>query len=188
MHHPWRAPAELLEEGGIELGFNYPLPIVTMEESKQDVMWANSVILRCCSTPSGAAKGGENVSGSGGENNQSNPAQAAGGSSEGTDEDARINNNDSGTPQQLSREGMGPLVGSSSDHDTLSGPGVQQGLVPQHKQPYRPPTDPALQAQFLKVPGGSGGISRKPEGMFEVLQRVTPDVGGLRLPEHLYKR
>eukprot|EP00252_Welwitschia_mirabilis_P018897 TRINITY_DN4238_c0_g2_i1.p1 TRINITY_DN4238_c0_g2~~TRINITY_DN4238_c0_g2_i1.p1 ORF type:complete len:576 (-),score=103.25 TRINITY_DN4238_c0_g2_i1:333-2060(-) len=35
IHHPWDAPQEVLQAAGIELGSNYPLPIVELSEAKQ---------------------------------------------------------------------------------------------------------------------------------------------------------
>eukprot|EP00887_Chlorella_sp_A99_P005593 scaffold1.g5593.t1 len=34
IHAPWEAPEHVLDDAGVELGVNYPLPVVTVEESK----------------------------------------------------------------------------------------------------------------------------------------------------------
>jgi hypothetical protein len=35
IHSPWEAPADVLADAGVELGVNYPWPVVDMEESKE---------------------------------------------------------------------------------------------------------------------------------------------------------
>jgi cryptochrome 2 len=35
IHAPWEAPADVLADAGVELGVNYPWPVVDMEESKE---------------------------------------------------------------------------------------------------------------------------------------------------------
>lgn len=49
VHTPWKAPDHILLDAGVELGYNYPLPVVSMDQSKQDVQMASSVVERCCS-------------------------------------------------------------------------------------------------------------------------------------------
>eukprot|EP00775_Hariotina_reticulata_P012492 gene12492-12626_t len=85
IHQPWKAPPEVLEEAGVELGFNYPWPIISPEAAKEGVALAAAVVERCA-TSSGNS-----------------------GSSTGT---------------------------------------ACNSLLP-HKEPYRPPTDPALMSSFL---------------------------------------
>ncbi|KAL2489203.1 Cryptochrome-1 [Forsythia ovata] len=47
IHHPWNAPESVLQAAGIELGSNYPLPIVEIDEAKARLqealsqMWQN---------------------------------------------------------------------------------------------------------------------------------------------------
>lgn len=35
IHHPWDAPEPVLQAAGIELGYNYPLPIVEIDAAKE---------------------------------------------------------------------------------------------------------------------------------------------------------
>jgi len=48
IHAPWTAPPEVLAAADVELGFNYPFPIVTAEEAKERVAHACSVVEACC--------------------------------------------------------------------------------------------------------------------------------------------
>lgn len=48
---PWEAPAALLADAGIELGVNYPLPLVTLEESRAALAHAASVIDQAMAWP-----------------------------------------------------------------------------------------------------------------------------------------
>ena len=34
IHAPWLAPADILEAAGVEMGVNYPAPIVDVKESR----------------------------------------------------------------------------------------------------------------------------------------------------------
>lgn len=40
IHAPWEAPREILESAGVELGQNYPLPIVDLKSSREDALVA----------------------------------------------------------------------------------------------------------------------------------------------------
>lgn len=164
----------MLEEAGVELGFNYPRPIVSSEESLRDVLWADSIIERCTSNPSG----------SGGLNNQSRP----------------LDNSGSGSGEALNN-GMGGASGSGAAAAGAAGarPASAQGAgasgsrtaLQALKQPYRPPTDPAIQAAFLKLPGNENSGGRGGSGtpsIFEALHAVVPDLMGLKMPERLYRR
>lgn len=42
IHHPWNAPENVLQAAGIELGSNYPLPIVGIDEAKDRLQQALS--------------------------------------------------------------------------------------------------------------------------------------------------
>jgi deoxyribodipyrimidine photo-lyase len=42
LHKPWEAPDEVLEEAGIELGQDYPRPIVDLKESRERALQAFS--------------------------------------------------------------------------------------------------------------------------------------------------
>ncbi|GAB4861222.1 Cryptochrome-1 [Ancistrocladus abbreviatus] len=42
IHHPWDAPESVLQAAGVELGSNYPLPIVEIEEAKARLLEALS--------------------------------------------------------------------------------------------------------------------------------------------------
>ena len=44
VHCPWEAPAEVLDEAGIELGKNYPAPIVDLPESRQRALDAYATL------------------------------------------------------------------------------------------------------------------------------------------------
>jgi cryptochrome 2 len=35
IHHPWDAPSSILEVAGVELGFNYPMPIVELNTARE---------------------------------------------------------------------------------------------------------------------------------------------------------
>jgi hypothetical protein len=35
IHHPWNAPSSILEVAGVELGFNYPMPIVELHTARE---------------------------------------------------------------------------------------------------------------------------------------------------------
>ena len=35
LHSPWEAPADVMSDAGVELGKDYPLPIVDLRESRQ---------------------------------------------------------------------------------------------------------------------------------------------------------
>lgn len=43
----------LLNRTGVELGFNYPWPIITPEAAKEGVAWASAVVERCATNSSG---------------------------------------------------------------------------------------------------------------------------------------
>ena len=44
VHCPWEAPAEILQQAGIELGKNYPAPIVNLAESRQRALDAYATL------------------------------------------------------------------------------------------------------------------------------------------------
>ncbi|KAK9843673.1 hypothetical protein WJX81_001963 [Elliptochloris bilobata] len=44
IHRPWEAPPALLADAGVELGVNYPLPLITLEESRAALARASAVI------------------------------------------------------------------------------------------------------------------------------------------------
>lgn len=52
IHHPWNAPESVLEAAGIELGSNYPLPIIEIDSAKVRLeqalsqMWQNDAAAR----------------------------------------------------------------------------------------------------------------------------------------------
>ncbi|KAI4321403.1 hypothetical protein MLD38_034787 [Melastoma candidum] len=46
IHHPWNAPEPVLQVAGIELGSNYPLPIVSINAAKERLQEALSVMLQ----------------------------------------------------------------------------------------------------------------------------------------------
>ena len=46
-----QAPPKVLSDAGVELGINYPYPVVTPEESAQRVEYACEVIASCCPAP-----------------------------------------------------------------------------------------------------------------------------------------
>eukprot|EP00879_Flechtneria_rotunda_P003190 GHRR01003413.1.p1 GENE.GHRR01003413.1~~GHRR01003413.1.p1 ORF type:complete len:685 (+),score=262.21 GHRR01003413.1:1217-3271(+) len=85
IHQPWKAPPEVLEEAGVELGFNYPWPIITSDAAKEGVSMAAAVVERCA---------------------------------------------------------------TSSGNSGSSSATAYNSVLP-HKEPYRPPTDPALMSSFL---------------------------------------
>ncbi len=41
---PWEAPEHVLQDAGVELGVNYPFPVVTAEESEAALARASEVI------------------------------------------------------------------------------------------------------------------------------------------------
>jgi cryptochrome 1 len=55
IHQPWKAPPEVLEEAGVELGLNYPWPIITPEAAKEGVALASQVVERCATGISGSS-------------------------------------------------------------------------------------------------------------------------------------
>lgn len=55
IHAPWKAPRELLAAADVELGCNYPYPIISMEESRSQVDQAAAVIERCAVSGSAPA-------------------------------------------------------------------------------------------------------------------------------------
>lgn len=46
IHRPWEAPESLLDDAGVELGSNYPFPVISVEESKMTLKAATEVIDR----------------------------------------------------------------------------------------------------------------------------------------------
>lgn len=52
IHKPWEAPAAVLLSAGVQLGVNYPNPIVTEAESRAAVDHANGIIQKCISVRS----------------------------------------------------------------------------------------------------------------------------------------
>lgn len=55
IHTPWKAPAQVLAEAGVELGVNYPVPVIEIEESHSTLAAAAAVIeasvnSKCCSS------------------------------------------------------------------------------------------------------------------------------------------
>ncbi|XP_047321241.1 cryptochrome-1-like [Impatiens glandulifera] len=60
IHHPWNAPGSVLQAGGIELGSNYPLPIVWIDDAKARLREAVSEMWRLeASSRDGAENGAE---------------------------------------------------------------------------------------------------------------------------------
>uniref|UniRef100_A0A061S2Y5 Cryptochrome 1 n=1 Tax=Tetraselmis sp. GSL018 TaxID=582737 RepID=A0A061S2Y5_9CHLO len=51
IHCPSEAPPALLQDAGVELGTNYPYPIVSIEKSRRQVQYACEVIAKCCRDP-----------------------------------------------------------------------------------------------------------------------------------------
>lgn len=43
---PWEAPETILSDAGVELGENYPFPVVTVEESEKALALAAEVIIK----------------------------------------------------------------------------------------------------------------------------------------------
>lgn len=52
IHRPHEAPAEVLQDAGVELGANYEWPIISLQTSKRHVAHACSVMDRCLTAPS----------------------------------------------------------------------------------------------------------------------------------------
>ena len=44
MRRPWEAPENLLADAGVELGVNYPLPVISIEESEHALSQAMAAI------------------------------------------------------------------------------------------------------------------------------------------------
>ncbi|KAK9819946.1 hypothetical protein WJX72_004261 [[Myrmecia] bisecta] len=44
IHSPWEAPEHILSDAGVELGVNYPFPVISVEESQQQLQHASTVI------------------------------------------------------------------------------------------------------------------------------------------------
>lgn len=40
IHHPWDAPASVLRSAGVELGFNYPKPIIEIDKARENLIEA----------------------------------------------------------------------------------------------------------------------------------------------------
>ena len=43
IHAPWLAPAEVLASAGVDIGINYPAPIVDIKESRERALAAFAV-------------------------------------------------------------------------------------------------------------------------------------------------
>uniref|UniRef100_A0A383WNN2 Photolyase/cryptochrome alpha/beta domain-containing protein n=1 Tax=Tetradesmus obliquus TaxID=3088 RepID=A0A383WNN2_TETOB len=61
IHQPWAAPPEVLEDAGVELGFNYPWPIIAPDAAKEGVALASAVVERCA--PSSGSSGSSSGTG-----------------------------------------------------------------------------------------------------------------------------
>lgn len=65
IHHPWDAPPQVLQAGGVELGFNYPWPIVGVQEARERLqealllMWEREAALRALRANAGGEGQGE---------------------------------------------------------------------------------------------------------------------------------
>lgn len=55
IHCPWNAPDHVLEDAGVELGDNYPLPIILPDDSRSQVQFACTVIEQSLSSKTEAA-------------------------------------------------------------------------------------------------------------------------------------
>ncbi|KAI3433397.1 hypothetical protein D9Q98_003213 [Chlorella vulgaris] len=58
IHEPWLAPQEVLEDAGVELGCNYPYPVIDVEESVVALKAADAVVQQCLRDTSAAAAAG----------------------------------------------------------------------------------------------------------------------------------
>jgi hypothetical protein len=77
IHRPWDAPSSILEDAGIELGGNYPLPVIEWEESKAALKAATKVIDRAAAKSASIGNGNNNNNGGGG-GGDNNPSTARG--------------------------------------------------------------------------------------------------------------
>ena len=44
VRRPWEAPEHMLADAGVELGVNYPLPVISLEESEEALAQAMAAI------------------------------------------------------------------------------------------------------------------------------------------------
>jgi len=58
IHAPWEAPADILADAGVELGVNYPWPVVDMEESKEALAAVVKIVEELKVTSYNAESGG----------------------------------------------------------------------------------------------------------------------------------
>lgn len=59
IHHPWDAPESVLQAAGVELGSNYPLPVVEIEEAKARLRAALTEMWHMESASRAAAENGQ---------------------------------------------------------------------------------------------------------------------------------
>ncbi|KAI8471040.1 MAG: hypothetical protein J3K34DRAFT_520806 [Monoraphidium minutum] len=144
IHQPWRAPPEVLDAAGVELGFNYPWPIISGDAAREGVALAASVVERCYAQQQGAAAAG-------GGRRDAAGSKGAGGTGSGTGHGTGTAFAGDGAPTGGPRAGPS---GSSGGSSTLTGGGggapAPAGAMAR-KEPYRPPTDPALMGAFLEA-------------------------------------
>lgn len=57
IHQPWLAPESVLADAGVELGANYPFPVISQEESAAALAAATAVVAQCQRGGSSAAAG-----------------------------------------------------------------------------------------------------------------------------------
>ena len=128
IHSPWEAPPEVLEDAGVELGVNYPWPVVDMEDSKSALDVVVKIVEEAkdtINTTSGATTTSNGV--------------------------VHIHNKDSNNNAQT--DGNGGGGGSSAQGNNTNAMGVTGGSA----GPFRPPTRPdPTGATAARVWGGGG--------------------------------
>ncbi|KAL4431148.1 hypothetical protein ABPG75_006404 [Micractinium tetrahymenae] len=64
IHQPWTAPESVLEDAGVELGVNYPFPVISQEESLAALAAADAVVQQCLRGGAGASAAAAGAAGS----------------------------------------------------------------------------------------------------------------------------
>jgi deoxyribodipyrimidine photo-lyase len=57
IHRPWEAPQAVLDEAGVRLGHDYPLPVVDFRKSREAALAAYATIKGPASPPTGSRPG-----------------------------------------------------------------------------------------------------------------------------------
>jgi deoxyribodipyrimidine photolyase len=144
VHAPWKAPAEVLEAAGVEIGLTYPRRIVLLEEARERVAGAVEVIERCCAAQAEQARV-----------QAAQAAQAAAAGEGGRSEAAAA------VAAAAAAERAG--FGGAAPPGTATGPSSGRGGIAANScdGPYRLATDPAVLSSSwaAAIRGGSGSVA-----------------------------